>query len=254
MGREQRELSTMSRNMQKKRAKPMMPIRRLAPTAEKRTRTCVILSTFRIMRTCIALLTLILHAVTCAAALAQTELTVLNAQPTGEIAQLAQAAEVRVRFSEPMVTLGRMPDEVTVPFFSIAPTVAGTFRWAGPTILVFTPNPKTPLPNATRYQVTIGAGATAVSGRKLARPYTFACTTPTVRLLSKEWYRRNNRYDQPILIPIRFNQQVRAADVVAHISLRYQRHDWERPVLTPQERTRMGAEAARFDAKVNAAV
>src|SRR5438876_7645996 len=158
----------MLRNTQEKRKKPVTPIRGWAPTEEKRTRTCVISSTnltmaargFSIMRSRIVLLTLVFHAVLRATALAQTELSVVNAQPTGEVAQLAQAAEVRVRFSEPMVTLGRIPDEVTVPFFSIAPSMAGTFRWAGTTILVFTPNPKTPLPNATRYQVTIDAGAT----------------------------------------------------------------------------------------------
>src|SRR5205823_10842820 len=169
----------------------------------------------------------------------------VSAQPIGELAQVEQATEIRVRFSEPMVTLGRIPDEVVAPFFSIAPALSGTFRWAGPTILVFTPNPKTPLPHATRYDVTIAASATAVSGRKLARPYSFTFTTPTVRLLSKDWYRRNNRYDQPAIIPIHFNQPVRAADVAAHVTLRYQRHDWTPPVVTAQERLRMGADAAR---------
>src|SRR5262245_58653557 len=106
-------------------------------------------------------------------------LTVISAQPTGEIASPAQAAEIRVRFSEAMVPVGRIPDEVRAPFFAVRPAIAGTFRWAGPTILVFTPDPKTPLPHATRYEVTIDATATAVSGRRLARAYTFAFTTPT---------------------------------------------------------------------------
>src|SRR5262245_43954358 len=67
---------------------------------------------------------------------AQTALEVTNAQPTGEIASLEQAAEIRVRFSEPMIPIGRLPDEVTAPFFSITPAAPGTFRWAGPTLLV----------------------------------------------------------------------------------------------------------------------
>src|SRR5437763_17217584 len=94
-----------ARNTQKKRANGMTPIRRWAPAEEERTRTCVISSTpaakltvsargFSIMRSRSALLTLIIHAAACATALAQTELTVVNAQPSGEIAQLAQAAEV----------------------------------------------------------------------------------------------------------------------------------------------------------------
>ena len=140
-------------------------------------------------------------------------LTVVSAGPTGELGNLAQAAEIRVRFSEPMVPIGPLPEQVTAPFFSIRPSVAGTFRWAGPTILVFTPDPKVTLPNATGYTVTIAASATAVSGRRLGQPYTFTFTTPTVHLLRTNWYRQNGRYDQPILIALRFNQPVRAADV-----------------------------------------
>ena len=94
--------------------------------------------------------------------LAQTALTVVAGQPTGELANLAQAAEVRVRFSEPMVPIGRLPDQVEAPFFAIRPAVVGTFRWASPTLLVFTPDTKTPLPRATRFDVTIAASATAV--------------------------------------------------------------------------------------------
>ncbi|PYR16096.1 MAG: hypothetical protein DMF94_29480 [Acidobacteria bacterium] len=181
----------------------------------------------------------------------QAPLSIVNAQPAGEIAALAQAAEIRVRFSEAMVPIGRIPDEVTAPFFSIRPAVAGSFRWAGPTILVFTPDAKTPLPNATRYDVTIDASATAVSGRKLSRGYTFTFTTPTVRLLQTQWYRANGRYDQPAILALRFNQAVRPADVLAHAAARYERHEWERPGLTATERARMGAaDAARFDAKV----
>jgi len=180
-------------------------------------------------------------------------LSVVTAQPTGEIANLAQAAEIRVRFSEPMVPIGPLPDDVTAPFFSIRPAVAGTFRWAGPTILVFTPDPKTPLPNATRYDVTIATTTTAVSGRTLARAYTFTFTTPTVKLVQTRWYRVNGRFDQPAIIALRFNQAVRPAEVLAHVTARYARHDWDRPQLTAAERARMSTpEAARFDAKVAA--
>ena len=81
-------------------------------------------------------LILFLHLASSASASAQTTLAVVSAQPTGEIATLAQADEIRVRFSEPMVPIGRIPDRVDAPFFSIRPAVTGTLRWAGPTILV----------------------------------------------------------------------------------------------------------------------
>src|SRR5439155_12855393 len=159
-------------------------------------------------------------------------LTVVSGQPAGEIASLTQAAEIRVRFSEAMVPIGRIPDEVRAPFFSVRPAIAGTFRWAGPTILVFTPDPKTPLPNATRYDVTIDATATAVSGRTLARAYTFAFTTPTVRLLETSWYRQGGRFDRPVVIALRFNQAVRPADVAAHATARHAAHPFNRPTPT----------------------
>ena len=138
---------------------------------------------------------------------AQT-LSVVSARPAGETADLGESREVTVVFSEPMVALGRIPDPVTAPFFKIQPALTGTFRWSGTTILIFTPDPKVALPYSTRYTVTVDASATAVSGRKLAAPYTFAFTTPTVKLLATNWYRRNNRFDAPVVLGLRFNQPV----------------------------------------------
>ena len=95
-----------------------------------------------------------------AAASAQS-LTVVSAGPTGEIANLAQANEIRVIFSEPMVALGRIPQPVKAPFFTVTPALPGTFRWSGTTILIFTPEEHKPLPFATRYEVKIDTTATA---------------------------------------------------------------------------------------------
>ena len=83
------------------------------------------------------------------AAPAQTvtaQLRVVSSGPEGELAALSEANEIRVVFSEPMVTLGRIPASVTAPFVKVTPSIAGTFRWSGTTILIFTPDPKRPLP------------------------------------------------------------------------------------------------------------
>jgi hypothetical protein len=199
------------------------------------------------------LLTFVLVALGAPAVRAQTPITVTSAQPEREIASLAEANEIRIRFSEPMVPLGRIPEPVTAPFFSVRPAIRGSFRWAGPTILVFTPDPRTPLPFATRFDVTIAATATAHSGRTLGRPYTFSFTTPTARLLQTNWYRSGGRYDQKVVVTLRFNQPVRPADVLTHTSARYEPHSWDAPDLSDAERQRMGpAETAKFDAKVAA--
>jgi hypothetical protein len=150
-----------------------------------------------------------------------------------------------------MVALGRIPDQVTAPFFSVRPAIRGSFRWAGPTILVFTPDPRTPLPFATRFDVTIASTAAAYSGHRLERPYTFSFTTPTAHLLQTHWYRVGGRYDGKVVIPLRFNQPVRPADVLAHTTARYELHAWIPPDLSPEELQRMGpTEAAKFNAKV----
>src|SRR6478609_5737041 len=91
------------------------------------------------------------------AAYAADKLTILKAGPVGEVASLAEANEIRVVFSEPMIVLGKIPKEVAVPWFHVAPAIKGTFRWSGTTTLIFTPDPKTPLPFATQYDVTIDA-------------------------------------------------------------------------------------------------
>ncbi len=163
---------------------------------------------------------------------AEDELRVLKAGPEGEIASLAEANEIRVVFSEPMVALGRIPDPVTAPFFSIQPAVDGAFRWAGTDTLLFTP--KAPLPFATRYTVTIGRDARAVSGRSLEEALSFSFTTPTVRLKSVRWYRKDGTVKSPAVLVLAFNQPVKAADVARHLGLVFKPHPWEPPALPPE--------------------
>ena len=197
-----------------------------------------------------------------APALAQTPaprvrpLTVVSSGPSGEVAGLAEAREIRIVFSEPMVTLGRIPSPVRVPFVRITPAVAGAFRWSGTTILIFTPDPKKPLPYATTYGVTVDTTAVAVSGRALATPHHFTFTTPTVKLLQTDWYRRGGRAGAPMVMVLRFNQRVRAADVLAHLTARFERHDWIAPVLPAASNARLRQidpqAPAAFEAKVAA--
>jgi alpha-2-macroglobulin len=183
-------------------------------------------------------------------------LTVVSAGPAGEVASPAEANEVRVVFSEPMVTLGRIPSPVRAPFFRMSPSVPGTFRWSGTTILIFTPDPKKPLPFATRYDVTIDASAVAISGRRLEKPHTFSFTTPTVKLLQTHWYRRESRAGAQMVILMRFNQRVRPNDVLSHVTAAFERHDWAPPVLpasTEAQLRQMDPQApAAFNAKVAA--
>src|ERR1700737_3930397 len=184
-------------------------------------------------------------------------LSVVSAGPVGETASPPEGNEIRVVFSEPMVVLGRIPQPVTAPFLTIRPTISGTLRWSGTTILIFAPDPQRKLPFATRYEVTVDTTAAAVSGRRLAAPYTFSFTTPTVKLLAAQSYRKAGRYDGTMMVALRFNQPVRPADIVAHTMLHFEKHDWKVPELTPEARlplkTNDPQSIVKFDAKVAAA-
>ena len=169
-------------------------------------------------------------------------LTVVNTGPQGPLDQLAQANEIRIVFSEPMVTLGRIPERVDAPFVRISPAIQGSFRWSGTTILIFTPDPKRPLPYSTAYQVTVDTTARAVSGRTLSRAETFTFTTPTVRLMQTNWYRRGGTVDGALVALLRFNQPVRPQDVAGHLTASLERHDWEPPPsFTADEQQRLRA-------------
>ena len=183
-------------------------------------------------------------------------LTVVSANPTGEVQNLAEANEIRIVFSEPMVALGKIPAVVRPPYVRITPAVAGSFRWSGTTILIFTPDAKQPLPFATRYEVTIDPTATAISGRTLVKPYTYRFTTPTVKLMRTDFYRRGGRADAPMVVVMRFNQPVEGADIAASLNASFDPYDWSAPTFSAEAQKRLNAidptALAKFNAKAAA--
>src|SRR5688572_27695755 len=156
-------------------------------------------------------------------------LRVVSVGPVGETATLAEANEIRVVFSEPMVALGKIPQPVTAPFFKIEPAVKGTFRWSGTTTLIFTPAAS--LPYATEYSVTVDKTAKAISGHTLDQPYRWTFTTPTIRLMRTDWYRRSNG---AVVIGLWFNQPVEATVLAPYLKLRTQAHQIELPPVPPE--------------------
>ena len=182
------------------------------------------------------------------------QLTVIDSGPAGELQKIDQAREIRVVFSEPMVALGRIPANPSPGWIRIAPALRGAFRWSGTTTLIFTPDPASPPPFATRFTVTIDAGAESAAGRRLAQPHSFSFVTPTVRLEAVRWARRGGRFDDPVTLALSFNQPVRQADVLAHLTVRYRSTDFTAPTFTAAERARLASMDAeglrRFDQKV----
>ncbi|HSP14503.1 MAG TPA: MG2 domain-containing protein [Thermoanaerobaculia bacterium] len=162
------------------------------------------------------------------AATAADTLRVISAGPVGEIATLAEANEVRVVFSEPMVVVGRIPATVTAPYVHIQPPVKGAFRWSGTTTLIFTPEK---LPYATNYEVTVDKTAKSVAGSTLDQPYRFSFMTPSVRLLNTNWYRKPTG---AVVIGLRFNQPVDPKAILAKLRLRTASHAFNTPVIPPE--------------------
>jgi len=183
---------------------------------------------------------------------AADKLTIIKAGPIGEISNLAEANEIRVVFSEPMIVVGKIPKVLTVPWFHIEPAISGTFRWSGTTTLIFTPDSKTPLPFATKYDVTIDADAKAVSGKTLGKVYRFSFITPTIQLLRTDWYRKGGKYDGAIVIALWFNQPVDATTLASHIQLRTVAHEFKTPELPARDRLQKlePQQVVAFDAKV----
>ena len=180
-------------------------------------------------------------------------LAVTSATPVGEVAQIVDAGEIRIAFSEPMIDIGG-PVTGSPAWFSIAPAVAANFYWSGTRTLIASIAPDRPLPYATRFTVRIDASARSAAGRVLGTPYTFTFVTPTVRLLSADWYRKTGRFDSPAVIALRFNQPVRAADVAAHAHVRHTPHEWRTPEIDGEAQDRLEREdpdaLARFKNKV----
>lgn len=198
-----------------------------------------------------AVLAIIVFLCAVSAVAADKNLTIVKAGPIGEVASLAEANEIRAVFSEPMVVVGRIPKVLEVPWFHIEPAITGTFRWSGTTTLIFTPDPKTPLPFATKYDITIDADAKAVSDRALGKPYRFSFITPTIQLLRTDWYRKGGKYDGAIVVGLWFNQPVVAETLGPHLQLRTATHEFKAPELPARERLMKlePQQPAAFDAK-----
>ena len=184
-------------------------------------------------------------------------LRIVSAGPTGDLGRLADAEQVRIVFSEPMIAIGAVEATGTAPpWIRMTPAAPGSFYWSGTRTLIFSPDASTPLLFATTFTVRIDATATSAAGRVLGQPYEFTFATSAVRLLEAESYRQSGRFDSPAILVLRFNQPVRPADVLAHASVAATPHEWKPPELSPEARERLRQTdpegLSRFDDKVAA--
>ncbi|HSK01294.1 MAG TPA: hypothetical protein VK932_08640, partial [Kofleriaceae bacterium] len=131
--------------------------------------------------------------------------------PEGEV---AAESEVRIRFSEPMVPVAQV-GTVASPPATIAPAIAGTWRWIDTRVLSFTASAPR-FPGSSQIVVTVPAGVRAVSGATLGEAVRASVTTRPVQIA--DVLPRTTRPDGPVAIGL--DQRIDPARIAAMLDVR----------------------------------
>ena len=166
-------------------------------------------------------------------------LRIISATPTGELTTLADADQIRILFSEPMVAVGTVPSGTKPEWITMTPALAGSFYWSGTKTLMFSPNIRAPVPYATHVTVRVAPDATEPPWPRARCAVRVHVHDADGAADQHEWYAATTRFDRPALIALRFNQPVRPADVLAHVRCGRRRTRGTCLSLSPLARTRL---------------
>jgi hypothetical protein len=92
-----------------------------------------------------------------------------------------QVDAVSITFSEPMVPLSSVSKETSIGFMNFSPSIRGKYRWQGTSTLTFIPEKR--LQYSTAYSVSVPAGVTSLSGKKLPEQFEWRFVTPVPALV-----------------------------------------------------------------------
>jgi hypothetical protein len=165
-------------------------------------------------------------------------LTVVATSPNGPVADLVTQASVR--FSEPMVALADTGAD-TVTYVTVSPAIDVTFHWPDTNVLIVAPRSGR-FPKASRITITVAAGATATSGRRLAAAHAFTFETAAPRLTGAVLEPRVDvatTRSAGLDLRLAFDAPVRVSDVLAWIDVAYAPVKSPVPVLSTSARARM---------------
>ena len=186
-----------------------------------------------------------------------TGLAVVSTAPQGEVAALAEANEIRVVFSESMVSLGRIPSEVHSGILQDLPSGARhvpVVRHDGADLHARSQTSALVCHELSGDDCVWHASRQRPEARQCRHLFLHYADCP---LLQTRWYRRGGTVDSRMVFLLRFNQPVRPADVARSLSASLEPHAFEAPPIPADGQAGVRAidpdGIRRFDAKVAAA-
>lgn len=171
------------------------------------------------MRKLLAFITIFIFALilTPLSALTMDEpLQVMQALPQGVIEGDPGKKDITVFFNKSMSALETIPAE-QANLFQISPNIPGKFRWKNNSTLVFTPD--IPLPNATRFTITIPTTLKSLDGSTLMTPYSWTFETQRLVVTEVSPVNGENGVSLSPIIHITFNQPMKPEMVKPYIKL-----------------------------------
>lgn len=144
-------------------------------------------------------------------------LQVLAMWPRGQLDAASQALTIVASFNKPMLPMQQLPEGEGSGPLTIAPPVAGKYRWLGTSTLSFTP--AKPFDLATEYTVTIKAGTRALDGSTLAADVVWTFTTQRPVLLGTRPGHNSKGIDVRTSLLLHFNQTMVAEKALPFIKL-----------------------------------
>ncbi|MHB8055930.1 MAG: Ig-like domain-containing domain, partial [Candidatus Aminicenantales bacterium] len=143
-------------------------------------------------------------------------LGVVQSEPRGATANLGETDEIIVVFDHPMAPLSERPFDDSTAVFKIDPAVDGTFRWMGTRTLAFVP--KSRLPFATEFKVSLPSGTRSLDGFALSGEYAWTFETPRPKILRHLPADQANQLRLETEAVVVFNQPVDPAEIKRFIS------------------------------------
>ncbi|MDI6792702.1 MAG: MG2 domain-containing protein [bacterium] len=160
----------------------------------------------------------------------QGDLKVLSASPEGGTESIQEIDAITVTFSKPMTALKALPEDSGEGPLLLTPPLTGKYRWLGTNTLCFQPRARLPL--ATRFIVTIPAGARSILGDSLPDTYTWTFETLRPEMERSSPYHNQSwvELDHPAVLY--FNQKMNPHQAASYIELKEETSEKTRLFLT----------------------